>query len=174
MSLAEEMHGYYLEDLSVGMTAVFGKTVTEADIQAFAGVSGDTNPLHLHDEFARSTMFKGRIAHGMLSASFISTVVGTRLPGPGAVYVSQTLNRRPTSLRIGSPPWTGSARGADDRVSAPRCQKTSEGPIRPAQSSSEAIACRIIRVWMSSSPEVGRSASDWGHAEGPRLARLAW
>ena len=94
MSLAEEMHGYYLEDLSVGMSAVFGKTITEADIQTFAGVSGDTNPLHLHDEFAHSTMFKGRIAHGMLSASFISTVVGTKLPGPGAVYVSQTLNFR--------------------------------------------------------------------------------
>ena len=82
------------------MTAVFGKTITEADIQAFAGVSGDTNPLHLHDEFARSTMFKGRIAHGMLSASFISTVVGTRLPGPGAVYVSQTLNFR-APVRVG-------------------------------------------------------------------------
>jgi 3-hydroxybutyryl-CoA dehydratase len=100
MSLAEEMHGYYLEDLSVGMSAVFGKTITEADIQTFAGVSGDTNPLHLHDEFARSTMFKGRIAHGMLSASFISTVVGTKLPGPGAVYVSQTLNFR-SPVRVG-------------------------------------------------------------------------
>jgi 3-hydroxybutyryl-CoA dehydratase len=100
MSLAEEMHGYYLEDLSVGMSAVFGKTITEADIQTFAGVSGDTNPLHLHDDFARSTMFKGRIAHGMLSASFISTVVGTKLPGPGAVYVSQTLNFR-APVRVG-------------------------------------------------------------------------
>lgn len=94
MTIAEELHGYYLEDLRVGMSAVFGKTITEADIQAFAGVSGDTNPLHLHDDFARGTMFKGRIAHGMLSASFISTVVGTKLPGPGAVYVSQTLNFR--------------------------------------------------------------------------------
>jgi 3-hydroxybutyryl-CoA dehydratase len=100
MSLADEMHGYYLEDLSVGMTAVFGKTITEADIQTFAGVSGDTNPLHLHDEFAKTTMFKGRIAHGMLSASFISTVVGTKLPGPGAVYVSQTLNFR-APVRVG-------------------------------------------------------------------------
>jgi len=92
MSVAQEMHGHYLEDLEVGMSAVFGKTITEADIQSFAGVSGDTNPLHLHEDFARTTMFKGRIAHGMLSASFISTVVGTKLPGPGAVYVSQTLN----------------------------------------------------------------------------------
>ena len=91
MSLAEEMHGYYLEDLSVGMSAVFGKTITEADIQTFAGVSGDTNPVHLHEEFAAATMFKGRVAHGMLSASFISTILGTKLPGPGCIYVSQNI-----------------------------------------------------------------------------------
>jgi len=86
------MHGLYLEDLKVGMSAMFGKTVTEADIAAFAGVSGDTNPIHLHDGFARTTRFGQRIAHGMLSGSFISTVIGTKLPGPGAVYISQTMN----------------------------------------------------------------------------------
>jgi 3-hydroxybutyryl-CoA dehydratase len=86
-----ELHGYFLEDLKVGMTAVYSKTVTEADIMAFAGVSGDTNPLHLSDDFAKTTMFEGRIAHGMLSASFISTLIGTRLPGPGAIYMSQNL-----------------------------------------------------------------------------------
>lgn len=86
-----EVHGLYLEDLKVGMTAVYSKTVTEADITAFAGVSGDTNPVHLSDDFARTTMFEGRIAHGMLSASFISTLIGTRLPGPGAIYMSQSL-----------------------------------------------------------------------------------
>jgi len=59
---------------------------------AFAGVSGDTNPIHLHDGFARTTRFGQRIAHGMLSGSFISTVIGTKLPGPGAVYISQTMN----------------------------------------------------------------------------------
>ena len=85
------MHGLYLEDLKVGMWAMFGKTVTDADIMAFAGVSGDTNPIHLHDGFARSTRFERRIAHGMLSASFISAVIGTKLPGPGSIYVSQTL-----------------------------------------------------------------------------------
>lgn len=100
MSAVDEMRGYWLEDLEVGMSAVFGKTVTEADIAAFAGVSGDTNPVHLHEEFGASTMFKGRIAHGMLSASFISTVIGTRLPGPGAIYVSQTLNFK-APVRIG-------------------------------------------------------------------------
>ena len=86
------MNGLYLEDLKVGMSAMFGKTVTEADIMAFAGVSGDTNPIHLHDGFARSTRFGQRIAHGMLSGSFISTVIGTKLPGPGAIYISQTMN----------------------------------------------------------------------------------
>jgi 3-hydroxybutyryl-CoA dehydratase len=86
------MNGLYLEDLKVGMSAMFGKTVTEADIVAYAGVSGDTNPLHLHDGFARTTRFGQRIAHGMLSGSFISAVIGTKLPGPGSIYVSQTLN----------------------------------------------------------------------------------
>ena len=89
--MTAEMHGYYLEDLKVGMSAVFGKTVTEADIMAFAGVSGDTNPVHLHHDFAANTLFKGRVAHGMLSASFISTILGTKLPGPGCIYVSQNL-----------------------------------------------------------------------------------
>jgi len=89
-----ELHGYYLEDLKVGMSASFGKTVTEADIMAFAGVSGDTNPVHLHQGFAEQTLFKGRVAHGMLSASFISTILGTKLPGPGCIYVSQDIKFR--------------------------------------------------------------------------------
>ena len=90
----DELHGYYLEDLSVGMSDVFAKTVSEADIVLFAGVSGDTNPVHINQQFAEATPFKGRIAHGILSASFISTVLGTRLPGPGAIYVSQNLRFR--------------------------------------------------------------------------------
>jgi 3-hydroxybutyryl-CoA dehydratase len=76
------------------MTSIFAKTVTEADIVMFAGVSGDTNPVHINQLFAEGTMFKGRIAHGMLSASFISTVVGTRLPGPGCIYINQSLRFR--------------------------------------------------------------------------------
>lgn len=86
------MNGLFLEDLKVGQQAMFGRTVTDADIVAFAGVSGDTNPIHLHDGFARTTRFGRRIAHGMLSGSYISTVIGTKLPGPGAVYISQTMN----------------------------------------------------------------------------------
>lgn len=89
-----ELHGYFLEDLKVGMTDVFTKTICEADIVMFAGISGDTNPLHLNELFAGGTRFKGRIAHGMLSASFISTVLGTRLPGPGCIYLSQSLKFR--------------------------------------------------------------------------------
>jgi len=84
-------HGYYLEDLKTGMSASFAKTVTEADIVLFAGVTGDTNPVHLDEEFARETMFEGRIAHGMLTAGLISTVLGTKLPGPGCIYVGQSL-----------------------------------------------------------------------------------
>ena len=85
------LDGYFIEDLSEGMTAVFGKTITDADILMFAGVSGDTNPVHLNEEFAAGTAFQGRIAHGMLTASLISTVLGTKLPGPGCVYLSQNL-----------------------------------------------------------------------------------
>ena len=86
-----EKHGYFLEDLTPGMSQAYSKTVTDADITIFAGVSGDTNPVHLDDSFAQQTIFKSRIAHGMLSASFISTVLGTRLPGPGCIYLSQNM-----------------------------------------------------------------------------------
>lgn len=86
-----DRNGYYIEDLKAGMSASYGKTVGEADIVLFAGVSGDTNPVHLDEDYAKATMFKTRIAHGMLSAGFISTVLGTKLPGPGAIYMSQNL-----------------------------------------------------------------------------------
>lgn len=78
-------------DLKLGQTASFSKTVTEADIILFSGVSGDVNPAHLDQIYAANSMFKGRIAHGMLSASFISAVLGTKLPGPGTIYLSQNL-----------------------------------------------------------------------------------
>ena len=88
-ALADELDGHAFEDLSVGMTALYSKTVTESDINLFCAISGDTNPLHLDYEYAKTTMFGGPIAPGMLSASFISTVIGTKLPGPGRAYVSQ-------------------------------------------------------------------------------------
>ena len=86
-----ELHGLFFEDLKVGLTAVYARTLTETDIVLFAGISGDNNPVHINEEFASNTMFSGRIAHGMLTAAFISTVLGMKLPGPGSIYVSQTL-----------------------------------------------------------------------------------
>ena len=85
---------YFLEDLEVGMTATFEKIVSEADVIDFAGISGDNNPLHLDADYAAGTMFGERIAHGMLTASLISAVIATRLPGNGTVYLSQSLRFR--------------------------------------------------------------------------------
>lgn len=88
------------EDLALGMTATFSKTVSDADIVKFAEVSGDTNPVHLDETYAAKTMFKSRIAHGLLSAGFISAVLGTKLPGAGAIYVSQSFKFK-APVRIG-------------------------------------------------------------------------
>ena len=94
------MQGAFLEELEVGQSAELKRTVAEGDLATFAAVTGDDNPLHLDEAYAAGTPFKGRIAHGMLSAGYISAVLGTKLPGPGAVYVSQSLSfRRP--VRIG-------------------------------------------------------------------------
>lgn len=83
--------GYDIEDLQPGMSASIAKTVTEADIVLFAGVSTDINPVHLDEAFAQGTPFKGRIAHGMLSAGFISAALANKMPGPGTIYLGQTL-----------------------------------------------------------------------------------
>jgi 3-hydroxybutyryl-CoA dehydratase len=94
------MQGLFLEDLSVGQSAELVRTVGEADIVAFAAVTGDNNPVHLDADYAAKTSFGQRIAHGMLSAGYISAVLGTTLPGPGAIYLSQSLKfKRP--VRIG-------------------------------------------------------------------------
>ena len=87
----DSLHGYYFEELEVGMSDHFEKTVTDIDIAMFAEISCDTNPLHLNQEFAKTSIFKSRVAHGMLGASFISTIIGTKLPGPGSIYMSQNL-----------------------------------------------------------------------------------
>lgn len=89
-----ELGGYELLDLRMGMSAIFAKTITEADIVLFAAVSGDNNALHINEEFAAGTVFKGRIAHGMLSASVISAAIASKLPGPGSIYMSQSLRFR--------------------------------------------------------------------------------
>lgn len=78
-------------DIAIGDTASFSKTITEHDVYAFAGLSGNFNPVHVDEEFARHTRFKGRIAHGLLAAGLISTVIGTALPGANAIYLAQEL-----------------------------------------------------------------------------------
>ena len=82
----------FFEDLHVGMRETLMKTVMETDVVGFARLSGDDNPIHLCDVYAAQSRFGQRIAHGLYTASLISAVLGTRLPGPGAVYRSQTLN----------------------------------------------------------------------------------
>jgi 3-hydroxybutyryl-CoA dehydratase len=92
--------GYFFEDLQIGQSASLGKTITEADILLYAAVSTDTNPIHIDAEAAKSSIFGERIAHGMLSAGLISAVLGTQLPGPGSLYMRQSL-RFAAPVKIG-------------------------------------------------------------------------
>jgi len=94
------MRGKSIDELTVGDVAEFSKTVSESDIYLYAGITGDFNPAHIDEAYASGTFFKTRIAHGMLSAGFISTVIGTRLPGAGTIYLKQDLNFR-APVRIG-------------------------------------------------------------------------
>jgi 3-hydroxybutyryl-CoA dehydratase len=99
--MANAAGGLHFEDLSLGQSAQAARTVTEADVLAFAAASGDMNPVHFDESYAATTRFETRIAHGMLTAGHVSALIGMRLPGPGAVYVSQNLQfRRP--VRIGA------------------------------------------------------------------------
>jgi 3-hydroxybutyryl-CoA dehydratase len=86
------MRGKTINELNVGDAAEFSKTISESDVYLFAGVTGDLNPAHINEAYAQKTFFKTRIAHGMLSAGFISAVLGNQLPGPGSIYVRQELN----------------------------------------------------------------------------------
>ena len=95
-----ELRTLYFEDLSLGMTERLSKTISSSDVVGFAEVTGDRNPIHLSEHFAARTSFGTRIAHGLYTASLISALLGTRLPGPGAVYISQTLNFR-APVKIG-------------------------------------------------------------------------
>ena len=87
----QALDGYAFEELSIGMKAIVSRTITETDLRNFSGVSGDTNPMHLNEEYARNTPFGRCIVHGMLTASLISAAIGTKLPGPGCIYMSQAL-----------------------------------------------------------------------------------
>ena len=84
-------HKLTIEKIKVGQSAEFLKLISEEDIKQFARLTGDNNPIHLDDEYAKKTMFKKRIAHGLLTASFISTVIATKLPGQGSIYLDQSL-----------------------------------------------------------------------------------
>lgn len=85
------LQGLDIDKININQTAQFSKTISETDIYMFAGVTGDYNPAHINEAYAKNTIFKERIAHGILSAGLISTVIGTQLPGPGTIYASQTL-----------------------------------------------------------------------------------
>ncbi|HYA13952.1 MAG TPA: MaoC family dehydratase [Syntrophales bacterium] len=85
------MIGKTIDELRIGDTAEFTKTISESDIYLFAGVTGDLNPAHINESYAKNTFFKTRIAHGMLLAGFVSAVIGTKLPGPGTIYIRQEL-----------------------------------------------------------------------------------
>lgn len=111
-------NGYDIEDMAIGMSAETTKTITDADIVLFAGVSTDFNAMHMDEEYARTTPFGGRIAHGMLSASLLSAVLGNQLPGPGVVYLSQSLRFR-APVRIGD---TVHARVTVKEVVAEKCR----------------------------------------------------
>jgi len=91
---------YTIDDLKPGMSESFSKTVSERDVALFGEVSGDTNPVHFDEAYAKTTIFKGRIAHGVLSLSYISAVLGMKMPGPGTIFLSQT-NRFKAPVRIG-------------------------------------------------------------------------
>ena len=100
MSGAQEIASFYVEDLFVGQAASYTRTVTENDVQQFGDVSGDHNPLHFDEQYAKGTIFRGRIAHGILSLSYLSTVLGTRLPGAGSIFLGATV-RFKAPVRIG-------------------------------------------------------------------------
>lgn len=86
------MNGKTIDEINIGDSASFQKTITETDVYLFAGISGDINPAHINEIEAKNSIFKERVVHGMLTASLISAVLGVQLPGPGTIYLGQELN----------------------------------------------------------------------------------
>ena len=86
------MHGKTIDQIKVGDQAAVSKTISESDVYLYAGITGDLNPAHVNEAYAEQTFFKTRIAHGMLSAGFVSAILGMHLPGPGTIYLHQTLS----------------------------------------------------------------------------------
>lgn len=111
----EALHGYYIEDLEKGMSVSVSKTFTERDVAMYASLSTDDNPMHMNEEFAAHTRAGGRVMHGMITASLISAIVGTRLPGPGCLWMSQEL-RFLAPVRIGEPVVAGARLDDIDRA----------------------------------------------------------
>ena len=88
-----------LEEIEIGMNVSYSQTITDADVKAFSGISGDRNPVHLDEQYAENSRYKKRIAHGLMTASYFSALFGTKIPGEGCVYVSQSLNfKRPVYI----------------------------------------------------------------------------
>ena len=88
-----------IDEIKIGMSESYSQTITDADVKLYAGISGDRNPVHMDEEYAEKSRYKKRIAHGMISSSFFSALFGTKLPGPGCVYVNQSLNfKRPVYI----------------------------------------------------------------------------
>ena len=97
---SDKPQGHFIQDLAPGMSGTYTRIVTALDIQKFGEVTGDMNPVHFDEDYAKTTIFKGRIAHGLLSAGYISTVLGTQMPGPGAIFMSANI-RFKAPVRIG-------------------------------------------------------------------------
>ncbi|HVJ53031.1 MAG TPA: MaoC family dehydratase [Aliidongia sp.] len=91
LKIGPERRGYFIDELSIGMSAGFSKIITDGDVVSFAEISGDDNPVHLDEDYARQTSFGGRIVHGILSAGLISAAIAAKLPGPGTIYLKQNL-----------------------------------------------------------------------------------
>jgi 3-hydroxybutyryl-CoA dehydratase len=98
--MSQAIASFFLDDLRVGQSAEYARQITDADVQKFGEVSGDMNPLHFDDAYAKNTIFRGRIAHGILSVSFLSTVLGTKLPGAGSIFLGASV-RFKSPVRIG-------------------------------------------------------------------------
>ena len=93
------LNSYKIEEIKIGMEVSYSQTITDSDVKAFSGISGDKNPVHMDEEYASKSRYKRRIAHGMMSAGYFSALFGTKLPGEGCVYVSQSLNfKRPVYI----------------------------------------------------------------------------
>jgi 3-hydroxybutyryl-CoA dehydratase len=137
----QQQHGYYLEDLSIGMSALFAKTFSEADLVLFAGASGDTNPLHMNAEFAAHSRFKRRIVHGMLTTSLWSTIVGTKLPGPGCAYMGQ-------EIRFHLPVHIGDTVSATLTVTAIDLARQQVVLAAEAKVGDQLVASGDARVWV--------------------------